>query len=606
MSFPGVFDGQQAAIGVDGIPNPSTPAYLQQPWVKPDVTVFYSFLAVLGLFGALNHYVWIRDWLRTPVISAHKMFQWRTTYGELAILLLFLAVNVYWYFYFISWKEYADLSDQYGKTVGHFNDLWCALAILPVSRHGIWEIILDRSYDENLKYHRWLGYGAFFWISMHFGIWNISRLVTGTWLYKFWQEGMDLQFSKVPGETNRKCTLQEVIFCQCGDGHNVYIPPLWCIYWIFALSVAYSFYRRTHYEIFKLLHWVFAPMIFFAFFHSWNFWHIALPGVLLWFFNRAVSRSKASTELIIGPETCTPQSGVTILSLERRDGLFPGHSAAQFMSLNIPEIDPFEWHPITISSSPIDDRGNFCPRWTHHIRDMGSDQWSGKLLTLVASAKPFTVRYDGPFGTPPRYLERAAQSNIHTLILVLGGIGCTPMMSMLAEMHALLTCKGSAVLGSLTLIKVIWSARNPAFFELFGPTMSGLEKVAPGKFEFLLHTSRTTRRQTTTLIEPVKVRKASLRESLTNNKFNTHDEEFRATSTNDTSELRTNSSGLKVINARCNVAQVISSSSEQAGRQKIAVFACGPAEMVNEASNACFELQKQGFPVEFDDTEFLF
>lgn len=38
--------------------------------------------------------------------------------------------------------------------------------------------------------------------------------------------------------------------------------------------------------------------------------------------------------------------------------------AGQYGYINIPAIDPFEWHPFTISSAP----SSTDTTWTHHIR----------------------------------------------------------------------------------------------------------------------------------------------------------------------------------------------------------------------------------------------
>jgi ferric-chelate reductase len=281
------------------------------------------------------------------------------------------------------------------------NDLWFAATILPVSRHGVWEILLDRSYDENLKYHRWLGYGAFVVTCFHFGVFNIGRLVNGEWLYKFWTEGMDLQFSKRASDCNittgicRPCELSEVVFCQCGDGHNVFIPPLWVIFWFFAFAVGTTFVRRSKYKLFYWAHWVFVPIFSMAMFHSWHLWQYTCPGIFLWLYNRAVSRSRASTALIVMKEGTYYANGDVALKLMRKDGLPMGYSAGQFEWIQVPEIDPTDWHPFTISSSPTDQTGtaSMIAPWTHHIRVTKENCFTSKLRDLVVSGKPFTVRF---------------------------------------------------------------------------------------------------------------------------------------------------------------------------------------------------------------------
>jgi len=208
--------------------------------------------------------------------------------------------------------------------------------------------------------------------------------------------------------------------------------------------------------------------------------------------------------------------------------------------------------------------------WTHHIRVTKENCFTSKLRDLVVSGKPFTVRYDGPFGTPPRFLD---PSDIHTAIIIVGGIGCTPMMSMLAYINSQVLAHGPGVLGGLSKIKVLWSAQMPAFFDIFADTIKSLQKTCPDRIEFQLYCSARTPKTQVKAVEmqPVKP-----------------------------------SSNLDIISGRMDVEKTIKITSEAANRKKVSVFVCGPPMIVQEASKTCLELYEQGFPVEFEDTVFEF
>ena len=80
-------------------------------------------------------------------------------------------------------------------------------------------------------------------------------------------------------------------------------------------------------------------------------------------------------------------TGVTKLSYCRtgKKGEAPSpltHLMGQYVYLNIPAVSSLEWHPFTISSSPVDSLT------THHIKVMGgvdSGQWTAKLHLLARS-----------------------------------------------------------------------------------------------------------------------------------------------------------------------------------------------------------------------------
>jgi hypothetical protein len=177
--------------------------------------------------------------------------------------------------------------------------------------------------------------------------------------------------------------------------------PLWVIFWFFAFAVGTTFVHRSKYKLFYWAHWfIFVPIFSMAMFHSWHLWQYTFPGIFLWLYNRAVSRSRASTELIVIKEGTYHANGVVALKLMRKDGLTMGYSAGQFEWIQVPQIDPMDWHPFTISSSPTDQTGtaSMIAPWTHHIRVTKENCFTSKLRDLVVSDKLFTVahRTHGP------------------------------------------------------------------------------------------------------------------------------------------------------------------------------------------------------------------
>ena len=98
------------------------------------------------------------------------------------------------------------------------------------------------------------------------------------------------------------------------------------------------------------------------------------------------------------------------------------YQAGQYCWVNVPAISHFEWHPFTISSAPNMDQIEFT------VSSQGTNTWTGKLEVWASTnSEPIQIQIDGPFG-------RAATYHDHeVLILVAGGIGVTPMITMLSE-----------------------------------------------------------------------------------------------------------------------------------------------------------------------------
>lgn len=98
---------------------------------------------------------------------------------------------------------------------------------------------------------------------------------------------------------------------------------------------------------------------------------------------------------------------------------FFNYNAGQYAQVSFPAIAPFQFHPITISSSPHEEDV------TLHIRALGG--WSKKLASLAAKSRPTTILLEGPYGSVAMDLENDDRYPI--VLAVGGGIGVTPCQS---------------------------------------------------------------------------------------------------------------------------------------------------------------------------------
>ena len=131
------------------------------------------------------------------------------------------------------------------------------------------------------------------------------------------------------------------------------------------------------------------------------------------------------------------------------------------------------WHPITISSAPSE------PITTHHIKAMGSDQWTARLRVLAAekhlSQSSLQVNIDGPDGSPlpvQKYTD---------ILLIAGGIGVTPLMSCYKQLYVDI-CNRSLYTLHIRKIRLVWVLKRGADINLFKETVCRI-------YFFILHLS---------------------------------------------------------------------------------------------------------------------
>jgi ferredoxin-NADP reductase len=156
----------------------------------------------------------------------------------------------------------------------------------------------------------------------------------------------------------------------------------------------------------------------------------------------------------------------------------------QYVFLNFPSISKWEWHPYTLASSPLE---------THmevDIKKLGDH--TAKLLETIKTGDFPTVRVDGPYGkvviNPRRY---------RSLVFVCGGIGVTPMVSMLRWYYLINAPPEVAAKQSVHLAEYIyflWVVDSRTTYDVFRDTILKCAKISgtPGYPTFvpLIHITR--------------------------------------------------------------------------------------------------------------------
>jgi len=103
--------------------------------------------------------------------------------------------------------------------------------------------------------------------------------------------------------------------------------------------------------------------------------------------------------------------------------LFGLHKVGQYMFLNFPGVSLVEWHPFSVSSGP-DER--YCEV---HIKALG-DHTRKLVERAKTGGNSIWIRTDGPYGGHPFNYSR-----FPVLVLVCGGVGVTPVISMIKDIY---------------------------------------------------------------------------------------------------------------------------------------------------------------------------
>mmetsp|Transcript_53947 Transcript_53947/g.94607 ORF Transcript_53947/g.94607 Transcript_53947/m.94607 type:complete len:832 (+) Transcript_53947:1-2496(+) len=274
---------------------------------------------------------------------------------------------------------------------------------------------------------------------------------------------------------------------------NWTVPLMSTVFWpALVFFGIFPWLRRRNWELFRFSHNWFMVLVPAALWHATHSWYFVLPGVSLWMLDR-VLRFLNATELVSIQEL----SPITVdCWTDERPGqpsrnvpekitkvgfTWPGetriHSPGMYLLVNFPEISLGEWHPFSISSSPLDGVT------TMHIKNMGQGTFTGqlhKLASMAESPRDVVMNIQGPYGP---------HIDLHTVprvLLVAGGIGVTPMINTL---RCAVQRARAGDLGALKRIHFLWSARSADVFGILEEQLALASEQLPLEVKVSLYCS---------------------------------------------------------------------------------------------------------------------
>lgn len=349
--------------------------------------------------------------LQRPVFLSKKLRKIgvQLTWGECLFMVPFIMILVRG---LVTSFVYPSVSDS-----GMIARLPLIMCFLTASHNSLLTFLVGIPFERAIKYHKISGYLAF--------LNGIFHTIVAWIAHKQNADNKEVLKFASDGQVNLSGSL------------------LLCI--IFSMVVTASPYvRRKAFEVFYYFHIFFATaMMGCAFYHSGIL--VPILASLLWggdflFRKLYMARFRYPRTASIIQLTDT----VVEVRIPKTKGF--DYNPGQYVKIAVPDLSIFEWHPISISSSPH--QSNI----TLHIRKRG--KWTTRLHDLALKKSEIPILLEGPYGS----LSVDLTSHRYSMVMLLsGGIGVTPMQSIAHQ----LMYEQEWGERSLKKLWFVWTARDP-------------------------------------------------------------------------------------------------------------------------------------------------
>ncbi|KAL9229359.1 hypothetical protein vseg_004835 [Gypsophila vaccaria] len=333
--------------------------------------------------------------------------------------------------------------------------LFCfALLFLPIARGSILLRLINIPFEHATRYHVWLGHLTMLVFTLHGLFYVIAWAMEGR-LIKEILEWKDIGVANLAG----------VISLLAG-----------LLMWVTSLPGV----RTWSFELFFYTHQLYIVFVIFFALHVGDFiFSMGAGGVFLFILDRFLRFIQSRKTVDIISATSLP-CGTLELVLSKPACL--RYNALSFIFLQIRELSWLQWHPFSVSSSPLDGK--------HHmsvlVKVLGG--WTDKLKSKISSRNEerqdliqpqlqslITASVEGPYGHESPY-----HLTYKHLVLVAGGIGISPFLAVLSDiMHRLKDGKPCISRNIL----IIWAIKTSDELPLL--SMINAESIDPILYECL-------------------------------------------------------------------------------------------------------------------------
>lgn len=472
------FQGQPIINETSKLPDPNyvVPAIYFK--LYQDVIVYYAAVVAVVVVGAFStYYAPLRrvmhmrmsvDWIPKIV----SLWPYGICIGEIFLVTVILGLEAYWFWYWSDgWKYrsktvYNDGGEEiqkYARVMGEMAILTMSFLTVPVTKNNIWESVFGVPFDRAVRYHRTLGALAWVQITLHMVLFQILWIKNDTLANNAWMRTTNLIFGSIDGFTQIHST-------------NFTIPIMEFTWLLSSLALLAAALRTSlPYEIFQYTHYIMILLYIMSFVHAFQSWYFTGGGLLLYVCDKCLRWILSSKYIEASSLTYYSDANFTRISVPKSK-FGREFVAGQYCWICVPSVSSTEWHPFSISSAPSSGVIEFSVlnlgywSWTHKLGVLAKAKTSKGEVFMPRSPRlsqipdpeleyiPEPLLIDGPYGRCMPY------SGSKMAIFVAGGIGVTPIISMLSEIVSLKKAESQ----ELQSVHFIWVARSPYLFASFG------------------------------------------------------------------------------------------------------------------------------------------
>ncbi len=342
--------------------------------------------------------------------------------------------------------------EVWAKTLGVISIMnlgWYLL--MPIGRKSVLLEALGLSWERAVKYHRWIGYYSIVIMVVH------SLLYVSIWIYGdghaiFDPDGQMLQRNLIPWYCSKnECDEDQARMLRV-NMYGIVTLVLILTMTIFALPSI----RRHKFELFYYVHHLFILVLLFVCLHYKGSIIYIIPGIAIYTVDKLMALQSFRKTAPVATRMLS--RNVLEISFNTKPGV--QYKAGDYIFLNVPSVSHLQWHPFSLTSAPTA-HGNMV---FFHLKAVGC--WTEQVIEEAGKQDDgmLQVRLDGFYGVNNGVCDQLKKKD--GVILVGGGIGVTPMMSLALEL-----CKTTSTIP----VTLMWIVRTIDEFSIFSEELANTQ-----------------------------------------------------------------------------------------------------------------------------------